>query len=80
MDSKEKSSGNLGLRLCTVYALVFVCLLTGATNILATETLETQDIVQAIERQASRYGVPADVYVDNSTYTTETSTTCKVEP
>ena len=50
-----------------VYALVIVCLLTGATNILALEGLETQDIVQAIERHAARHGVPSVIYVDNGT-------------
>ena len=50
-----------------MYALVIVCLLTGATNILAIEGLETQDVIQAIERHASRHGVPAVMYVDNGT-------------
>ena len=50
-----------------LYALVCVCMLTGATNILCLEGLETQDIVGALERHASRHGVPANVYVDNGT-------------
>ena len=50
-----------------IYALVIVCVLTGATNILAVEGLETQDIIQAIERHASRHGVPAVLYIDNGT-------------
>ena len=50
-----------------LYALVIVCLLTGATNILALEGLETQDVIQAIERHASRHGVPCVIYVDNGT-------------
>ena len=50
-----------------IYALVIVCLLTGATSILALEGLETQDIIQAIERHSSRHGVPAVMYVDNGT-------------
>lgn len=50
-----------------IYALVIVCILTGATNILALEGLETQDIVQAIERHSSRHGAPAVMYVDNGT-------------
>ena len=33
-----------------VYALVIVCLLTGATNIIAIEGIETQDVVLAIEK------------------------------
>ena len=50
-----------------LYALVCVCMLTGATNILCLEGLETQDVVGALERHASRHGVPAHVYVDNGT-------------
>ena len=49
------------------YALVCVCILTGATNILVLEGLQTQDVVGALERHASRHGVPRDVYVDNGT-------------
>lgn len=49
------------------YALVVVCLVTSATNILCLEGLETQDVVQAIERHASRYGCPAVLFVDNGT-------------
>ena len=50
-----------------IYALIIVCLLTGATSILAMEGLETQDVVQAIERHSARHGVPAVMYVDNGT-------------
>ena len=50
-----------------IYALIIVCLVTGATSILALEGIETQDIVQAIERHAARYGIPADLYVDQGT-------------
>lgn len=50
-----------------MYALIIVCLLTGATNILAIEGLETQDIIQALERHSARHGVPAVMYVDNGT-------------
>ena len=50
-----------------VYALIIVCLLTGAVNIMAIEGLETQDVVQALERHSDRYGVPAVAYVDNGT-------------
>lgn len=50
-----------------VYALVVVCLLTGATSIMALEGLETQDIVQALERHSSRHGVPAEIFIDNGT-------------
>ena len=48
-----------------IYALVFCCILTGATNILAMEGVETSDVVQAIERHASRHGVPSELYIDN---------------
>ena len=50
-----------------IYALMIVCMLTSATNILVLEGLETQDVVQALERHSSRHGVPAVVYVDNGT-------------
>ena len=35
-----------------MYALVIVCIMTRATNILALEGLETIDVVQALERHA----------------------------
>lgn len=55
-------------RKCTkIYALIVVCLLTSAVNILALEGLETQDVLQAFERHASRHGIPAAIYVDNGT-------------
>ena len=41
--------------------------MTGATNILALEGLETADVVQALERHASRPGIPAVIFVDNGT-------------
>ena len=50
-----------------VCALVFVCLMSGATNILALEGIETQDVAQALERHSFTHGVPADVYVDQGT-------------
>ena len=49
------------------YALVIVCLLTSATNILLLEGIETQDIVSALERHSSRYGVPSCIYIDQGT-------------
>ena len=49
------------------YALVCVCILSGATNILVLEGLQTQDVVGALERHSSRHGIPRDVYVDNGT-------------
>ena len=48
-----------------IYALVIVCLLTSATSILALEGMETQDVISAIERHSARYGVPAELFVDN---------------
>ena len=51
-----------------LYALVFVCILTGTTKILVLEGLETQDVVQSIERHASRYGVPRELFIDNGTH------------
>ena len=49
------------------HALVIVCLLTSATNILAMDGLMTQAVVQAIERHSARYGVPAKLFVDCGT-------------
>ena len=50
-----------------VYALVIVCILTGATSIQALEGLETQDVVQGLERHARMHGVPAHIFIDNGT-------------
>ena len=50
-----------------IYSLVIVCLFTSVTNILALEGLEIQDVIQAIKCHSSRYGVPANAYVDNGT-------------
>ena len=50
-----------------VYALIICCLLTGATNILVIEGLETRDVLQGIERHATRHGMPSVLYVDNGT-------------
>ena len=47
-----------------IYALVIVCILSSATSILVLEGLETQDVVQALERHSSMYGAPRNVYVD----------------
>ena len=44
---------------------MIVCILTGATNILVLEGIETQDIVSALERHGTRYGYPAEVFVDS---------------
>ena len=57
-----------------IYALVIVCLLTSATNILALESLETQQVVMALERHSSRHGVPSAIYVDNGTQLTSLKT------
>lgn len=50
-----------------IYGLVIVCLMSSATNILALEGIESQDIIQAIERHSARYGVPAALFVDQGT-------------
>ena len=48
----------------SIYALVIVCVLTGATNILVLEGIETQDVIAALERHSARYGYPAEIFVD----------------
>lgn len=48
-----------------VYALVIVCILTSATSILAMDGIMVQDVISAIERHSARYGVPAEIYIDN---------------
>ena len=50
-----------------IYALVIVCILTGATSILVLEGLETQDVIHALERHSARHGVPAHIFIDNGT-------------
>ena len=45
-----------------IYALVIVRIMTGATKILVLEGLETADVVQALERHASRHGIPAVIF------------------
>jgi hypothetical protein len=49
-----------------VSALV-MCLTTSATSILALEALSTRAVIQALERHAARYGMPAELYVDSKT-------------
>ena len=51
----------------SIYALVIVCISTGATSILALENIEAQSIVQAIERHSCQHGLPAQLFVDNGT-------------
>ena len=51
----------------TAHALVIVCLLTSATSFIVLDGLTTQTVVMALERHASRYGMPAHVYVDSGT-------------
>ena len=46
---------------------MIVCIIMGATNILALKGLETADVVQALERHSSKHGIPAVIYVDNGT-------------
>ena len=52
-------------RKINMYALVIVCLLTGATNIIAIEGMETQEVVLALQTHSCTHGVPAEVFVDN---------------
>ena len=54
-------------RLFTAHALVIVCLLTSATSIAVLDGLTTQTVVMALERHASRYGMPAHIFVDSGT-------------
>jgi hypothetical protein len=51
----------------TAHALVLVCLVTSSTSILVLDGLSTQAVVQALERHAARYGMPAILYVDPGT-------------
>ena len=44
-----------------IYALVIVCLLPGATNIMALEGIETLDVCAALECHSNWYGVPGFV-------------------
>ena len=48
----------------TIYALVIVCMMSGATNMLVLEGIEVQDVIAAIERHSARYGYPAEIFVD----------------
>ena len=50
-----------------IYGLVIVCLMSGATNIMALEGIETQDVCMAVDKHSNRYGVPGFIYVDNGT-------------
>ena len=51
----------------TAHALVAVCLLTSATSIMVLDGLTTQTVVMALERHASRYGMPGHIFVDSGT-------------
>ena len=46
-----------------IYALVIVCIMTGATNILALKGLETVDVVQSLKRHARGHGISAVIFV-----------------
>ena len=50
-----------------IYGFVIVCLLSGATKIMALKGIETQDVCAAIEHNSNRYGVPGFIFVDNGT-------------
>ena len=47
--------------------MVIVCLMSGATSILAMEGIETQDVAQALEKHSCRHGVQAEAYIDQGT-------------
>ena len=49
------------------HALVIVCLTTSATSIMVLDGLTTETVVQALERHASRYGMPGMIFVDSGT-------------
>lgn len=49
------------------HALVMVCLLTSSTAVYVLDGLATQAVVMALERHASRYGVPGHIFVDAGT-------------
>ena len=42
-----------------------MCMHTSSTNILAMDSITTQTVINTIERHAARYGMPAELYVDN---------------
>ena len=50
-----------------IYGLVIVCLMSGVTNIMTLEGIETQDVCMAVDKHSNRYGVPGFIYVDNGT-------------
>jgi hypothetical protein len=54
-------------RTMPAHALVMVCLLSSATDIMVIDGLSTQAVVLALQRHAARYGMPAEIYVDPGT-------------
>jgi hypothetical protein len=52
----------------TANALVTVCLLTSATSSHVVDGWTTEAMIMAIERHASRYGMPGHVFVDSETW------------
>jgi hypothetical protein len=65
--STNKSTRQNKDTLLKIYALVIVCLLSGATSILALEGIETQDVIAALERHSARHGIPSLIFVDQGT-------------
>ena len=61
---KPHKNARIGVKL---YALVTVCIAIGATSIMVLEGLETQDVVQAVERHGHCHGMLAHLYVDSGT-------------
>jgi len=67
MAFRSKPYNNSRRATSTAHALVLVCLTTSATNILVMDGLSTQSVVMALERHASRYGMPGEIFVDPGT-------------
>ena len=71
MDIAYKFKGQAYKRARTVvkiYAVVIVCIMSGATNILAVEGIQTQDIIGASERHSARHGINSESPMDEITW------------
>ena len=47
-----------------LYALILVCINTSATSIWCLESITTQEVINALLRHSSRFGLPANIFVD----------------
>ena len=54
-------------RCMDAWVLAVCCIFTGATAFYMLESLQTQAVVQALERHGSRYGMPGTLFVDRGT-------------